>query len=56
MHSDLHIPQRVTESIGSSLQSWLMTVRGEMGRSSRGFGIGPGMGIGSGDGVHEKGT
>ena len=54
-HNDLHMPRRVTESMGSSLQSWLITVRGEIGRSSRGFGSGPGIGIGSGDGVREEG-
>ena len=56
MHSDLHIPQRVTESMGSSLRSWLITVRGEIGRSSQGFGSGPGIGTGLGDGVREEGT
>ena len=50
------MPWRVTESMGSSLQSWLIMVQGEIGRSSRGFEIGPGMGIGLGDGVREEGT
>ena len=50
MHSDLQIPQRVIELIGSSLQSWLITVQGKIGSMS-----GSGTGSGLGDGVCEEG-